>query len=185
MNKDACYNLGKIIKTHGLKGEFLIKLDVDDPEDYLDMESVFVELNQKLVPFFIQNIRLARGSEVIIHFEDVSQDTAPSLINADLYLPLDNLPELEAHQFYYHEIIGFTVSDKKLGMLGKIIGVAELPGHDLLQMEYNGQEVFLPLHDDFILRADKNKSVLHTDLPDGLMDIFLTDNNQQDDGDED
>ena len=52
MKKDDAYYLGKIVKKYGLKGELLAKIDTDEPENYENMESVFLEIRGKLIPFF-------------------------------------------------------------------------------------------------------------------------------------
>lgn len=52
MTIDECYYLGYIVKAQGLKGTFRVKLDVSDPEEYKELESVFVEIDKLLVPFF-------------------------------------------------------------------------------------------------------------------------------------
>jgi 16S rRNA processing protein RimM len=50
MTKEDCFELGKITKTHGVKGEVILWLDVDFPEDYEEMDSVFLEVRGELVP---------------------------------------------------------------------------------------------------------------------------------------
>jgi len=52
MRKDECYQLGHIVKTHGLKGMVNIELDVDQPDEYSELESVFLEQSGNLIPFF-------------------------------------------------------------------------------------------------------------------------------------
>jgi 16S rRNA processing protein RimM len=182
MDLESCYILGKITRLHGVKGEVVVKFDVDDPYEYEELESVFLEKNQKLIPFFIDSIRIVKDG-AIVKFEDVDLKTAESLVNTSLYLPLEKLPELEEGQFYYHDIIGYQVEDKNLGKLGVVSNVFELPGHDLLEMKYQNQEVLIPLHDDFIINADKEKEVLFVDLPAGLMDVYLSEEGEPDDED--
>ena len=80
MRKDECYQLGHIIKTHGLKGIVSIELDVDHPNDYSKLESVFLEKSGNLIPFFIKKI-LMNGTKTLIHFEGIDHiDLARDLI---------------------------------------------------------------------------------------------------------
>ena len=82
MNVDNCYQLGYILKTHGLKGELIFHLDVDNPDDYKNLESVFVRQSGKLVPFFVSTIRL-QGDKARIALEDiVVKDQAHQLVGA-------------------------------------------------------------------------------------------------------
>ena len=49
-----CYNLGRITKAWGYKGQVVIFLDVDTPEDYAGLDSAFVEVKGKLIPYFFR-----------------------------------------------------------------------------------------------------------------------------------
>ena len=55
MEKKDCFYLGKIVRKYSFKGEFIIKLDTDQPELYQNMDAVFVDLGKNFIPFFIQN----------------------------------------------------------------------------------------------------------------------------------
>lgn len=185
MNKDACFELGYVEKTHGLKGEVVIVLDVDYPEDYEDMESVFLEIKGKLIPFFVEELQL-RGSKAIVKFEDI--DTLPkaqALKGMLLYLPLTELDELEEDEFYFHEVKGFTIEDDKLGTLGIVLDIYELPMHEVVAMNYKGKEVLFPLNDQIVYKVDRENQTLYTQLPDGLLEVYLDDSAIPDDQDED
>ena len=174
MNIDACYQLGYIVRTHGVKGQVTAFFDVDYPEDYEELESVFLLLNGKLVPFFIDAHDLQPNGRIILKFEDVNSIAeAEKLKNVQLYLPLNALPELEEDQFYFHEVIGYTVVDEQMGELGTIKEIYEMPFQDLMAMEYQGAEVLIPVQDELVLRADKKSQKLFVNLPEGLVDLYL------------
>jgi 16S rRNA processing protein RimM len=182
MTHDDCFELGSIQKTHGIKGEVVIYLDVDDPIEYEDMESVFVEIKGQLVPYFIENLRFQRDT-VIVKFEEIDTiDKAQVLTGCKLFMTLDNLPELEEGQFYYHDIIGYTVRDAKAGLLGEIIDFYELPQHDILAMLYQSREILIPVSDEIITSVNHKKKELETLLPEGLLELYLNENQGQDDG---
>lgn len=175
MTKEDCFELGKITKTHGLKGEVILWLDVDFPEDYEDLESLFLEVKGELVPYFIENYRLS-GNRAIVHFEDIdSFEKAENLVNLQAFLPLDELPELDNDQFYYHEIIGYQIVDKNLGNLGTVQTVHSMQAQDLLVMDYKGKEVLIPVIDEIVLKAEKEQKILHVSLPEGLLEVYLED----------
>lgn len=172
MNIDTCFRLGYIVKKHGLKGEVSVLLDVDFPEDYEKLESVFVDINKQLVPFFIERIQL-NGSKAILKFEDLdSLAEVDNLIGNDLYLPLEVLPELDPGQFYYHDVIGYMVSDEKEGDIGRISQVYEFPNQDLFGVDFGGKEVLIPINDETVLEADHEAKKVRVNLPDGLIDVY-------------
>ena len=89
MDIESCYQLGYILKTHGIHGELLIYLDTDNPEEYKLLESVFVEIKQKLVPFFIEQIKV-NDNKAIIRFQEIDNlEAAEKLKGLTLYLPLN------------------------------------------------------------------------------------------------
>lgn len=173
MTKDNCFELGKITKTHGVRGEVILWLDVDFPEDYEDLESVFLDVKGELVPFFMETFRLS-GNRAIVQFEDIDTfEKAEGLINLQAYLPLEELPELDDDQFYYHEIIGFQVIDKNKGELGTVYTVHAMQAQDLLVMDYQGKEVLIPVIPEIVLNAEKDKKILNVNLPEGLLEVYL------------
>ena len=175
MTKDNCFEFGKITKTHGLKGEVVLWLDVDFPEDYEDLESILLEERGELVPYFMESYRLS-GNRAIVKFEDIDTfEKAELMINLQAFLPLEDLPELDKNQFYYHEIIDYKVIDKNLGELGTVQTVHSMQAQDLLVMDYKGKEVLIPVISEIVLNADKEAKVLNVNLPDGLLEVYLED----------
>ncbi|MEQ9165288.1 MAG: ribosome maturation factor RimM [Fulvivirga sp.] len=174
MNIDACYQLGYVIKKHGVKGEVSVLLDVDFPEEYSELESVFVEINQKLVPFFIEAIQI-RDDKAVIKFEDIDDGPAADELKAKrVFLPLSTLPELDPGKFYYHQVVGYTVKDQTLGEVGIITGIFTSNMQDLITVDHDGTEILIPINDDIVHDADHENKILNVDLPEGLMDVYLS-----------
>ena len=136
MSQDDYYRLGEVIKTHGIKGEVTVHLDVDFPEAYHELESVFLEQEGRLVPFFIDAIHI-HSSKAHIQFEDIhSQEEAKALVKCALFLPVSLLPELPKGKFYYHDLIGCEVLEGET-ILGKVKEVYDLPGNGLIFLDAN------------------------------------------------
>ena len=174
MQKKDCFFVGKIVKKYSFKGELLVKLDTDDPEQFLEMESVFVEKHRNLIPFFIESISMHKSALLRIKFEDVSSEAdAESLLGSELYLPLDLLPKLSGNRFYYHEIIGFTIVDVSFGTVGVVNGVNDSTAQALFEIDRDGTEVLIPISDDIIQDVDRNNRTITIQAPEGLIDIYL------------
>ncbi|MDT0689951.1 ribosome maturation factor RimM [Salegentibacter sp. F188] len=175
MTKEECFYLGKIVSKFSFKGEVLIKLDTDEPETYTEMESVFVEYNENLVPFFIEKSALHKSTLLRAKFEDINtEEDAEDIIGCELYLPLTMLPELEDHQFYFHEIIGFKVIDAHHGDIGEIVSVNDNTAQALFEIKKDGKDILIPMNDEFLEKVDKENKTIYLNTPEGLVDIYLS-----------
>jgi 16S rRNA processing protein RimM len=175
MRKEKCFYVGTIVNKFSFKGELLVKLDTDDPELFLEMESVFIEIGKNLVPFFIESSQLHKSLLLRVKFEDVDDEPmADSLMKRELYLPLEALPELEGTQFYYHEIVGFEMIDTEYGSVGTITGVNDSSAQALFEVDHDGEEVLIPISDEFIISLDREQKIITVTAPEGLIDLYIS-----------
>ncbi|MEP0368779.1 MAG: ribosome maturation factor RimM [Cyclobacteriaceae bacterium] len=171
MGFDDCYLLGHLVKTHGLRGELTAHFDVDFPAEYQELESVFVDQNGKLVPFFIETLSI-QGNKVLIAFDDVDDiDTASQFVGSSLYLPLENLPPLPDGKYYFHQLIGLTLYDGE-SVVGEVKELYDLPNNRLIGVDYNGAEVLIPLTDEIIDEVNLADKKITASLPEGLLEVF-------------
>jgi 16S rRNA processing protein RimM len=174
MLKKDCFYLGKIAKKFSFKGEVLIYLDTDEPEMYEDLESVFVEFNKNLIPFFIENSSLHKNDFLRVRFEDISdEEAADGLIGREVFLPLKMLPKLEGNKFYFHEVIGFEIEDKRLGVFGKIVAINDSSAQPLFEVLNGEVEILIPMIDQFLVKIDRDNKKVIMDLPEGLVEMYL------------
>ncbi|MBK9358522.1 MAG: 16S rRNA processing protein RimM [Bacteroidales bacterium] len=171
---EGYFYLGKILKLHAAKGALLIHLDTDSPENYTELESVFVQMNGQLIPFFIESLEHRHNNNAVVTFADIdSTDQASMLISCALFLPLTMLPPLTGTRFYYHEVKGFSVMDENFGEAGIIEEVLEYPHQAVLRVLLKGKEILIPITDEIILEVDRETRTIRTRAPEGLIELYL------------
>lgn len=172
MTLKDCFYIGTIVSKFSFKGEVLIKLDSDDPEMYEEMESVFIALGNNLVPFFIERSSLHKSDLLRVKFEEVDTEAdADALLKHKMYLPLSALPPLTGNQFYYHEVIGFTVEDTQYGYVGKITAVNDNTFQALFEIEDEaGHQILIPIN--FLEKIDRQNQKLIVSTPEGLIALY-------------
>ncbi|GAA4445705.1 ribosome maturation factor RimM [Ravibacter arvi] len=184
MDKESCYLLGYVVKTHGLKGEISVFLDVDYPQDYDELDSVFVETKGQLIPYIVTKINIQQKGKAIVKLETIDNiDVAQTLVGSSLYLPEDVLDDLEDGGFYYHQIMGYTIVDKTLGKLGQVRTVYTPNAQDLIAMDYEGNEILIPIVDEIVDKANHESREIYVNLPEGLLEIYKNDDKSPDDAD--
>ncbi len=173
MDINACFRVGHVIKTHGLKGGLRINLDTEVPENYKNLESVFLEIQGKLVPFFVKGIHLKSGY-AYLQLEDVDTiERAQELKSASIYIPKELLPELDELKHFQSKIIGYKVEDKSHGHLGEVVRMESSPGQDVFVVNYSGNEVLIPDNDHIVLEVSHKTNKILVDLPDGLLALYI------------
>ena len=175
MNKADCFNLGHVAKLHGFKGEVSLFLDVSNPQDYQQLESVFIEIDGKLVPFFVEHVKIKNKGFITVKFQDVHTEAdAKSLLKKSLYLPLELLRELDEKSFYDHEILGYEVIDSSSGNIGKVSDIMDLKSNPLLVItNKDNKEILIPIFEGLVQKVNRKTKSLFITAPGGLIDLYL------------
>jgi 16S rRNA processing protein RimM len=175
MRTEECFQLGIISRTHGKNGALVLKLDTDRPEAYTKLESVLLEMQDELVPFFIDELNPIKAKEFQVFFEDVPPGEASRLIGKKIFLPLEFLPKLTGKQFYFHEVVGFGVIDAGLGKIGMVKEIIERYPQHVILANNDEHDILIPITDEILQRIDRNEKQIFVDCPEGLLDIYLND----------
>ncbi|MBN2813808.1 MAG: hypothetical protein JXQ80_07000 [Bacteroidales bacterium] len=172
IRKDDCIKLGVISKPHGTKALLLVRLEPNAPNVIKNKEPVFIEIDGLLVPFFMDTFYLNNSETAITGFEGVTSATkAKSFAGAAVYITARHPGKQKKAGINRIPVKGYRVMDARLGyvgLAGSMVGVAANP---LLEVEHNGREYLVPLHDDIILAIDDSKGEIHINAPDGLFDL--------------
>jgi len=174
MNKEDCFQLGYISKSHGYKGEIVFLSNPEIQLKYNKLESVFVEINKKLIPFFIDSISLLTDNAVLVKLSDIdSEEKAKKLIKCNIFLPIQMMPKSKKTPLKQSEIIGFKVIDDNYGDIGIISAILDMPQQLILEIKNGSVEILIPANENIIYKVDKKNKVVFIKAPEGLIDIYL------------
>ncbi|MEO6904668.1 MAG: ribosome maturation factor RimM [Bacteroidia bacterium] len=174
MTKNECFNLGYISRKVGNHGELAFTLDVDDPSRYYKLKSVFIELNNSLVPFFIKKIQ-GRTNTLTVKIDGIDTiERAEELLKSSLFLPLTMLPPLSGKKFYFHEMPGYTVTDAIHGDIGIIEEILNFPQQAIFKIKKGVHEILIPAKEEFIIALHREKRHIELNAPEGLIDLYIT-----------
>lgn len=165
--------LGQILKSHGKKGELIIRSDQDLPENIDKMESLFIEIHEKVVPFFIDGFIRKTSTTAILKLEDVDTlEEANQLTGLNWHLPSGQADkESTGISRDLNQLTGFTLVDQNDQEIGIVEGVNDTTSNILLEVNYHGSLVDIPVHQETIYFIDPQKHIIKLEIPEGLLDI--------------
>ncbi len=164
--------VGKIINTHGLKGEVKIMPWTDTPDVFEDLEGVYLKKKGEKIYFTISSVRYQKNN-LIVKFKELNDiNEAEPLKNSILYAKREDLGELPEGVYYIADLIGFSVVKDTGEVLGKIKDVINTGANDIYVVEReNNKDLLIPVIDGVVLSVDieKGEAVVH--LMEGLEDL--------------
>lgn len=169
--------IGKLQKTHALKGELNLLLDID--EVYLTAGNpAIIEIDGIFIPFYADSVRPKGSCSFLVKFDGIdTEEKAKALINKTVYALRSMLKQYIEDNYeesiaLYDELVGWTVVDDRLGVIGIITNIDTNTINELLIVEdKNGNTVFIPFADDFIIEVNDAAQRIRMRLPDGIVDL--------------
>lgn len=174
MNRQDFFEIGRIIKNHGIHGEVILEAKSPDLLKNIG-ESMAVEIDGLLVPFFISQIKQTSQERYRIKFDWIDSDQqTQKVINCPAFI---KSTEIEINNDQLEENLqlleGFTVTDINHGELGSINFVTSDINNPLMSITYKKQEILIPIHPDFIKSIDQHEKTMLIECPQGLIDIYF------------
>lgn len=163
--------LGSVAKMHGISGEVVIRSKIPVKIVNHNLKSLMIKIDGLLVPFSIVSMHFLTDTEIIALFRDIdSRKKAEFLQDKDIFIPSHEIRNT-AVKSDFPNLTGYKVTDIRTGEIGKAMGILEIPGNDLLQVEYREREILLPIQEGLILEINSKKKLIIVDLPEGFLEI--------------
>ena len=166
-------DIGKIISTHGWKGEVLLHHHIGSQISLEGLGAIFLEdRKHAMLPYFVSGSRIKGQQEIYLCLEGIdSKEKARPLLHQTVWLAqkdFDRFADPAAPVTW----VGYRLiaDEQDLGLIQDII---EQPQQVLCQLYWKGKEILIPIHEETLLRIDPKSKMIWLKLPDGLLDIYL------------
>ena len=161
---------GKIVTTHGVKGEVKLYPWCDDPEMFLDIETIYLDAKGQK-PMTLEGVRFAKEMP-LLKLEGIhSIDDAAKLRDKIIYIHRDDIPMKEGEDLI-QDLMGLKVVDIDDGHLyGELTQVSPTGANDVYHIRFaDGKERLIPAIPQVVLEVDLDGGVMKIRPLEGLFD---------------
>lgn len=172
IKKEDVYKIGKLGKPHGVKGEVRM-LCTDDIFDRVESDSLILEIDGILVPFFMEEYRFRSDERVLVKFADIDTEAqARELTGCEVYFPREQADRHEG-EATWAELVGYALVDARRDTLvGTITRVDDTTINILFEVETaDGREALVPASEELIEQVDKTRHRIHVRVPEGILEL--------------
>ncbi|HHT82819.1 MAG TPA: 16S rRNA processing protein RimM [Acholeplasmataceae bacterium] len=143
------YRVGKIVNTHGIKGEVKV-MSTSDFDRFKKGNTLYYYNKKEKVNLKIKSVRM-QNEIFLIKFEGFNSLTEVEDLKG-LELFTSDRPELEEDEYIKEDLIGLSVYSTEGELIGKVIDLRFLPSQELLVVKGEGKkEILIPLIAEFVV----------------------------------
>ena len=161
--------LGKIGKVHGIKGWLRLNSFTAPPENILDYPRLNTRIGQSAKILEVDESKL-QPKGLLVHFTGYdAPETARELTGLEVWVDSSEMPELEAETYYWHELIGMSVTNEQEQLLGEVADMFETGANDVMvvaatEHSIDDRERLIPyLKDAVIKTVDRESNLILVD----------------------
>jgi 16S rRNA processing protein RimM len=168
IRREEVYKIGRLGKTHGVRGEISFLLD-DDVFDRTDADYLILDIDGILVPFFIEEYRFKTDNNALMKFDGIdTQERARELTGCDVYFPRSQADEDETN-ISWAELVGYSLTDSNTGKtIGEIAAIDDTTINILFELA-DGK--LIPASEELIQQIDRKRHQIEINLPEGILEL--------------
>jgi 16S rRNA processing protein RimM len=167
------FNVGKIVNTHGIRGEVRVISRTDFPEERYKVGNtlyIWKEKSKEPIEVVVASHRTHKSFDLLTFEGYHNVNEVEQFKGSLLKIPEEQLGELEEGEYYYHEIIGCTVVTEEGEELGTIKEILSPGANDVWVVKgKNGKDILVPYIEDIVLNVDVKEKQVTIHLMEGLL----------------
>jgi 16S rRNA processing protein RimM len=169
---DEMATVGRIARAHGLRGQVIVNLETDFPEErFQPGAELFVEREGRVEALTITTVRFHQARPVIGLRGVEDMNAATALAGIELRVPRESLAALPAGTFYRHDLVGCTVETSEGGRIGVVTAVEGDSAGSRLVVDTRGGELLVPLASEICPTIDPSARRIVIAPPEGLLEL--------------
>jgi 16S rRNA processing protein RimM len=159
---DTLVQVGEIIKPHGIRGEVKIYSYSEEPENFVHYKKVVLQASPGSGTKTYNIVKSRKqGKLAIMQLEGiVSREEAENLQGSTVWVKKTDFPQLDAGEYYWHQLIGLQVHTDTGSDLGKVAGLFSTGAYDVLVVTGGDREYLIPVQDEIISAVDEKNGEL-------------------------
>ncbi|EOT43766.1 ribosome maturation factor RimM [Enterococcus dispar] len=166
-------NVGKIVNTHGIRGEVRVVSQTDFPEERYQKGATLILFREGMPPLelTVASHRQHKNFDLLTFEGYPNINDVEKFRDGILKVAKDNLAALGEDEYYYHQIIGLTVLDENKHEIGKIKEILSPGANDVWVVQRKGKkDALIPYIASVVKAIDLTAGVVEVELPEGLID---------------
>jgi 16S rRNA processing protein RimM len=153
--------IGRILSTHGVTGEVKFRYYNEVKEDFSSYASLFVQQDNRYIELKLSDVRMHKGLFLLLFEGLTSSDSVHFLLNREIFVQEETLPEVARGTYYDYQLIGLSVVNHLHEEVGRVAEVIHSHGTDFLVV-HGREETFLPMFDDRITEVNLSEGYVKT-----------------------
>ncbi len=163
--------VGKIVNTHGLRGDVKVIAWMDSPEDFEVINTIYMKTRTELKKLTVEKVRYQKNNLIVKFKEYGDINEVERFKNCVLYAERSELGELPEGTYYIVDLIGLRVVTEEGDEIGVIADVLNTGANDIYDVKREGKRnLLLPVIDDVVKDVDIDGGKVTVHIMEGLDD---------------
>lgn len=172
VRQDDLKLLGKIVATHGIRGQLKVASFSGEFDTLLSLESVVLKGKDGMMETFPVARATVHHNRVLISLTPFTNiNEVLHLVGYELYAHRDQFPPLEEGEFYWCDLIGLQVVTENGAAIGRLDSILPTGSHDVYVVRGADREYLIPAVEDVVVQVDLAAGTMTVSPPEGLLDL--------------
>ncbi len=166
--------IGKVVATHGLQGALIVTHVLENSNWLKKGDKLFLEINKgSHIPYFVSTCKKGKPGEYIITVDDVvTVQESKKLVTKSVYVEEETISMFASQSPLLW--VSFNIIDTQKGNIGIIEDILFTGTQWLAKLKIQNKEVLIPLIEQTIQKIDVKNRIIEMELPEGLLDVYLS-----------